>query len=122
VVLGTTAHGLAQIEGAQADLDNLNPTSSLTDYSDYSGDGVGQSEAEADGDTGWSGGVQRHGCRLQAGLGCGGGDEDAEKRQPIEWNQQCPWLLGLACTWRVKQCAVLYDDVRVDAGCGMALS
>jgi hypothetical protein len=126
-VLGTTAHGLAQIEGAQADLDNLNPTSSLSDcsdYSDYSGDGVGQSEAEADGESWWSGGVQRHGCRLQAGLGCGEGDEGAEKRlrQPIEWNQQGPWWSGLACTWKVRLCAVLYDDVRVDAESVMALS
>jgi hypothetical protein len=35
----------AQIEGAQADLDNLNPTSSLTDYIDYAEYGGGESEA-----------------------------------------------------------------------------
>ena len=60
---GFGGHGTcAQIEGAQADLDNLNPTSSLTDYgdySDYSDYGVGQSEAEveAESETWWDGGV-----------------------------------------------------------------
>ena len=75
----------AQIEGAQADLDNLNPTSSLTDCRDC---GAGQSEAEAEaaGRRGgmWSGGVQRHGYpTYSGGPGLWRGDEDAETA--VEW-------------------------------------